>query len=140
MVYNLIIATLLAISIVAIFVALGLWAAARTQRQDEVYWKAYPSLSCPRCGHSYGSDSRTTRWFATCGGGDGWVFHCRTCGEDAWFKKEEKSPPSFECFESQNRHCVDCGELFVGEPNKTCPVCGTSQLRNETKSVENGGN
>jgi hypothetical protein len=128
--HELIISTILAISIVAILAWLGDWAGIRVRRRQEDYWNSHSLLACPCCGQFYEPSSRVGDWSATCGGGDGWVFHCKTCGEDAFFKAEQ-GPPTFEGFGSQPRRCLECGDLFFGKPDATCPTCAQKRHKIE---------
>jgi hypothetical protein len=124
--FNVVLSTLLAISIPLIWFV-GNWFAKRTWQREkslsESYWKAQQPMRCPRCGTEYSNDWEPIENVVLGLGPPSREFHCNNCGETASFQ-QESGPPTFFGFESQWRACKDCGTEFRGKPDTTCPVCG----------------
>ena len=122
---NVIISLLLSIAIVAILAWLGDWGGTRSRNRVMKYWQQYTPLCCPRCGTDYLPDSAHGEWSTDHGPG-GWTFTCQFCGEIAYFR-HEPGQPTFAQLAQQPRRCIECGDVFVGVPDSTCPVCGLNR-------------
>ena len=117
------ISLMIAILIVAICAWVGDWFGVRIDADEERFWDSV-TLDCPNCRSRYSDgDIRSRSRFCADDGPDGVYIRCSRCLECARFSREENEA-CFDGWSYQWRSCGECGELYNGDIETACPVCG----------------